>query len=398
MDAMYTGTQIAQRRKALGLTQKALAAKLNVTDKAVSKWERGINFPDLGLMEALAEALETTPACLLGLEQADQEEILTSLAELSGEQVENAKRDIRITGWCCILTAILLALVYNWIPRQTVQAYQMLSFIMTAAVCAGWYVLVKYRDIKEWELLDIPYFLGGLCPVLIFLFIQLVTGRNPHPLFGLVLICCAACCTQHFFCRMLRAQWAKMIPLILTAGFAGFQLWIGNSVIENILPAICCLITWGHWYLRHIGRIKPTPKAIRTVLCVVPVLVMLCAFLFYRPLVRIFVRGNHENLERYAQSALTQGDADSYGFWSVHAYPEQGMVQFNTGGSGLAPATTYEGFYYSAGDVHIPFQGWDLEMDIQGDTAYWYEDPETSDNWGRSTRIMENWYWFEAHF
>ena len=59
MDAAYTGKEISERRKALGLTQKELAEKLHVTDKAVSKWERGINFPDLGLMENLAKVLDT---------------------------------------------------------------------------------------------------------------------------------------------------------------------------------------------------------------------------------------------------------------------------------------------------------------------------------------------------
>ena len=41
MDAQRMGSFIAQRRKELGLTQAELAEKLHVTDKAVSRWERG---------------------------------------------------------------------------------------------------------------------------------------------------------------------------------------------------------------------------------------------------------------------------------------------------------------------------------------------------------------------
>lgn len=37
------GNFIAQQRKALGMTQKDLAARLHITDKAVSKWERGVS-------------------------------------------------------------------------------------------------------------------------------------------------------------------------------------------------------------------------------------------------------------------------------------------------------------------------------------------------------------------
>lgn len=43
MDARKTGALIAERRKALGLTQKELAEQLLVSDKAVSKWETGVS-------------------------------------------------------------------------------------------------------------------------------------------------------------------------------------------------------------------------------------------------------------------------------------------------------------------------------------------------------------------
>lgn len=42
MEADKLGTFIAQRRKELGLTQVTLAEKIHVTDKAVSRWERGV--------------------------------------------------------------------------------------------------------------------------------------------------------------------------------------------------------------------------------------------------------------------------------------------------------------------------------------------------------------------
>lgn len=43
MDAKKTGALICRSRKMLGMSQKELAARLNVTDKAVSKWERGVS-------------------------------------------------------------------------------------------------------------------------------------------------------------------------------------------------------------------------------------------------------------------------------------------------------------------------------------------------------------------
>ena len=48
---------ISSRRKELGMTQKDLADKLNITDKAVSKWERGIACPDTAVIPRLAQIL-----------------------------------------------------------------------------------------------------------------------------------------------------------------------------------------------------------------------------------------------------------------------------------------------------------------------------------------------------
>lgn len=55
MDARYTGEQIAAARRAKGLTQKQLADALGVTDKAVSKWERGLNYPDIVLFQPISD-------------------------------------------------------------------------------------------------------------------------------------------------------------------------------------------------------------------------------------------------------------------------------------------------------------------------------------------------------
>ena len=48
---------IAEARKQKNMTQKDLAAALHVSDRAVSKWERGAGFPDVSLLEPLADAL-----------------------------------------------------------------------------------------------------------------------------------------------------------------------------------------------------------------------------------------------------------------------------------------------------------------------------------------------------
>ncbi len=60
MDPVQFGRFISEERKAKSLTQKELAERLGVSDKAVSKWERGICLPDVAKFDDIAEALEIT--------------------------------------------------------------------------------------------------------------------------------------------------------------------------------------------------------------------------------------------------------------------------------------------------------------------------------------------------
>jgi len=62
---------ISSRRKELGMTQKDLAEKLNITDKAVSKWERGIACPDTGTIPKLAQILGVSLEELMNTQSAE---------------------------------------------------------------------------------------------------------------------------------------------------------------------------------------------------------------------------------------------------------------------------------------------------------------------------------------
>ncbi len=73
MDAQRTGKLINYLRSKKGITQKELAELINVSDKAVSKWERGDGCPDVGILPVLAQALETDVDSLLNGELAKRE-------------------------------------------------------------------------------------------------------------------------------------------------------------------------------------------------------------------------------------------------------------------------------------------------------------------------------------
>ena len=67
------GKFIQQKRKEKNLTQQELGAKLFVTDKAVSKWERGLSLPDITLLGKLADILEVDIYDLLQIENKSQQ-------------------------------------------------------------------------------------------------------------------------------------------------------------------------------------------------------------------------------------------------------------------------------------------------------------------------------------
>jgi transcriptional regulator with XRE-family HTH domain len=85
MDNRKIGAFIAEERKNKGITQKELAEILGVTDKAVSKWERGAGYPEITILPKLAETL-----CI------STGELLTG--ERCGEQMENIKQTEAIVG------------------------------------------------------------------------------------------------------------------------------------------------------------------------------------------------------------------------------------------------------------------------------------------------------------
>jgi len=110
MDNIQFGAFVAQLRKERGLTQKELADLLNVTDKAVSKWETGKGFPDVKLLEPLAQALGVS---LVELMQGRRQETETLTVAEAGAVVSQAmgqsekttaRRYLRLFRWC--LTAV----------------------------------------------------------------------------------------------------------------------------------------------------------------------------------------------------------------------------------------------------------------------------------------------------
>ena len=108
MDMQKMGAFIRELRKEQNMTQKDLAEQLHITDRAVSKWERGLNGPDLSTLEPLAEVLQVTVTELIAGERAERRG--EDLGALIGYSAEKTALDRRLRRRCAAFALLLAAL------------------------------------------------------------------------------------------------------------------------------------------------------------------------------------------------------------------------------------------------------------------------------------------------
>lgn len=117
MDNTKMGEFIASRRKTKGLTQRELAKQLGVTDKAVSKWERGLSCPDISLLSPLSDILEITISELLNgtnaeiSETADVESIVETTLQYADTVTKSRSKNIRSAFAMAISAISILGIV-----------------------------------------------------------------------------------------------------------------------------------------------------------------------------------------------------------------------------------------------------------------------------------------------
>ena len=115
------GEFIKEKRHEKGLTQNELAAKINVTDKAISKWERGLGCPDVSLLEVLSKELDVSILELLNGRKIENEVIKVTEADdyikntinISSDYTKNKIKNIfnRIIELSILFIVLLLVLL-----------------------------------------------------------------------------------------------------------------------------------------------------------------------------------------------------------------------------------------------------------------------------------------------
>ncbi len=123
MDQEKIGKFIAQCRKEENLTQEELAEKLDITYKAVSKWECGKGLPDASIMMELCNILKINVNDLLSGERVDKNSYIDRAEENFinlKKKVDRAVKILCITEWICVIIIVLLFFIhmyFNWLYK-----------------------------------------------------------------------------------------------------------------------------------------------------------------------------------------------------------------------------------------------------------------------------------------
>ena len=119
MDLVKIGKYIAGKRKVLGMTQKQLAEKLNMSDKSVSKWERGICLPDVSVYMELCEILGISINEFLAGEDIGAENVieksdsnLIQITKESKKKQKNLKSILAVVTTFAVIMVLVLGAVF----------------------------------------------------------------------------------------------------------------------------------------------------------------------------------------------------------------------------------------------------------------------------------------------
>ena len=119
MDNIKTGKLISSIRKDKGMTQKQLADNLGVSNATISKWETGKGYPDISLLEPLANALGITVSeILVGERQNNDDSTNNLLNDLVDISIKEQNRKTKAANWIIAITVALLYITISLITQK----------------------------------------------------------------------------------------------------------------------------------------------------------------------------------------------------------------------------------------------------------------------------------------
>ena len=140
MDQIMIGKFIANERKRKGYTQKQLSEKLEISDKTISKWERGNGFPEVSLLLPLCNELDITVNELLSGERVSEEDY----RKKAEENMVNLVREAQESKKKIIMSAMVaLLVIVAAVPLFVISgAIEMDNWIRITLIVIGLVVIV----------------------------------------------------------------------------------------------------------------------------------------------------------------------------------------------------------------------------------------------------------------
>ena len=167
MDVQEFGNFLQSRRKDLGMTQSELAEKIHVTDKAVSRWERGVGFPDIKLLEPLSNALEISLTELIQcrlLEEKQEESLREETEKIMQTQQKLSwqRKTVVIFGQLLIVAASFVLVHISHRQELPAQLRNVVYGIALMGTFFGSHALRfigerLYLNSKPWGVWEKPY-------------------------------------------------------------------------------------------------------------------------------------------------------------------------------------------------------------------------------------------------
>ncbi|MBE6052342.1 MAG: helix-turn-helix transcriptional regulator [Clostridium sartagoforme] len=161
MDTIKIGKFISEARKGKNLTQADLGNLLNVSDKAVSKWECGKCLPDSSLFEDMCNILDISMVELLKGEHIERDKVddeSNKVINLLLHNMERLKKNQSLSGAICALLISFITAIYSLIWTSNGRAFDeffsgMIKGISSASLLVGifliFYTWVKYSENKK---------------------------------------------------------------------------------------------------------------------------------------------------------------------------------------------------------------------------------------------------------
>ena len=130
MEYTSMGDLICDARKSKNLTQKDLADRLNITDKAVSKWERGVSYPDVNTIPKLASVLGISSEELLSLQtqQISSRSINMTIGQKASQTVNLV---LKAVGVAMGIATLVLSIMGN------LESHTAITMLAIGVTCMG---------------------------------------------------------------------------------------------------------------------------------------------------------------------------------------------------------------------------------------------------------------------